>query len=97
MRHVHLDLLASGNSSPPSRPLIFLFPCYTPANNISTKKHQDNTVASKEHFANEAVLVDSSPASLGFLRPHFLDVFEHHIAVAIEGFDPRKQLAIIAA
>lgn len=64
---------------------------------MSTQKHQDNAIASQEHFADEAVLVDSSSASLGFLRPHFLDVFEHHVAVAIEGFDSRKQLAVIAA
>jgi hypothetical protein len=52
------------------------------------------------HFADESVFVDS-PAFLSGgqsrgLGPHFLHILQHHVAVAIEGFDTRQEFAIVA-
>lgn len=53
------------------------------------------------HLTNEAILIDRPPLLPARrprrLRPHLLDVLEHHIAVAIEGLDARQQLAVVAA
>lgn len=67
----------------------------------SAQKHQNHRVAAQEHLADEAVLVDR-PSLLpscanGRLSPHLLDVFQHHVAVAVKSLDAGEQLAIVAA
>jgi hypothetical protein len=48
------------------------------------------------HFTNEPILVNTLPLpALWLLCPHFLDILEHHVAVSIEGFHAREQLAVI--
>ena len=54
-----------------------------------------------QHFAYEAILIDG-PAFLalgvdGSFGPHLLDIFQHHVAVAIEGLDSSEQLSVVAA
>lgn len=52
------------------------------------------------HLANEPVLVHWSALfpirQSRRLRPHLLDVLEHHVAVPVEGLDAREELAIVA-
>jgi hypothetical protein len=66
---------------------------------LSTQQHQDHTIAPQKHLTDKAILVDSFSARLASrpLRPHLLDVLEHHVAVAVEGFDAGEELAVIAA
>ena len=64
----------------------------------SAQQDQDHTISSQEHLADEPVLVDALLAVFaGLFRPHLLDVLEHHVAVAVEGFDAREQFAVVAA
>lgn len=55
---------------------------------------------SNAHFADETVLVHGTALlAVGETRrlgPHLLDVLKHHIAVAVEGFYARQQLAVVA-
>jgi hypothetical protein len=66
----------------------------------SRQENQHHAVAAKEEFADEAVAVDRlallSVCIPGRLAPHLLDVLQHHVAVAVEGFDARQQLAVVA-
>lgn len=52
------------------------------------------------HLANEPVLVHRPPLLAARrprrLRPHLLDILEHHVAVPVEGLDARQQLAVVA-
>jgi len=62
----------------------------------STEKNQDDGVTSKKHLADEPILVHTlSFAALGFFRPHLLHILQHHVAMSIECFDSRQQLAVI--
>ena len=53
------------------------------------------------HLANKSVLVHRSallPARrLWRLRPHLLDVLEHHVTMSIKGLDTRQQFPVVAA
>ena len=50
------------------------------------------------HLANKPILIDTLPLpTLWLLRPHLLDILKYHVAVSIEGFHPREQLAVIPA
>ena len=62
----------------------------------------DHAVATQEHFGDEAVAVDGrrlllALTSLRNLRPHLLDVLEHHVAVPVKGFHAPKQLLVVPA
>ena len=62
----------------------------------------DDRVAAEEHLADVPVLgywlhLLSLAALLRILRPHLLDIFQHHIAVSVESLDPSEQLVIVAA
>ncbi len=56
----------------------------------STQQNQDDTITSEKHFADESVLINALRAALALLRPHFLYVFKHHVAVSVESFDARE-------
>jgi len=65
-------------------------------------EHEDDTVASEEHLADEAVFVDGfglllSLPCLWVFGPHFLHVLEDHIAVAVKGLHSAQQLLVISA
>lgn len=53
------------------------------------------------HLANKPVLVHglslTTTRQLRRLRPHLLDVLEHHVAVSVESLDAREQLAVVPA
>lgn len=52
-----------------------------------------------EHFADESILVHGPPflpsRRPGYLSPHLFHILQDHIAVAIEGFHPSKQLSVV--
>lgn len=56
---------------------------------------------SSVHFTNEPVLVDWPPflpsRNSGSFRPHFLYIFQDHVAMSIKGLNPGEQLAIVTA
>jgi hypothetical protein len=50
------------------------------------------------HLADEAILVDTlALATLGLLRPHLLDVLQHHVAVAVESLHASQQATVATA
>lgn len=53
------------------------------------------------HLADETVLIYASALLSSRqswrLGPHLLHILEHHIAVTVEGLDPREELLVIAA
>jgi len=63
-------------------------------------QNQNDGISSQEHFGNEPILVDWLRLLLAFaglwcFRPHFFDIFEDHVAVAVEGFDPAQQPSVV--
>jgi len=62
-----------------------------------TQQDKHDTIASEEHLADESVLVDTLATAFRLFGPHFLDVFQHHVAVAVKSLDAREQFAIIPA
>jgi len=65
-------------------------------------ENQNHTISSQEHFGNESVLVNWFPFLLAFtrswiLRPHFLNVLQHHITMSVKSFDTGQELPIIPA
>ena len=66
-----------------------------------TQQNQHNTIPPQKHLTYKPIPVHRPPhLSIRLpwrLRPHLLDVLEHHIAVAIERLHPRQQLPVIAA
>lgn len=74
----------------------------TDVNSVRVSEHQYDRVASEEHLTDISVLVHRpgllySLAWLGHLRPHFLHVLQHHVAMSVEGLHSRQQLVIISA
>ena len=63
---------------------------------------QKTTIKAKgnPHLADKPVLVHRPPLLPARrprrLRPHLLDVLEHHVAVPVKGLDARQQLAVVA-
>jgi hypothetical protein len=74
----------------------------SPRRNLGSQvSKRANSKQVDQHFADEAILVDG-PALLalgvdGRFGPHLLDIFQHHVAVAIEGLDAGEQLSVVAA
>lgn len=69
---------------------------------VGVPKDKYHRVSTQKHLANISVLVDRpgfllSLARLGRLRPHFLHVLEHHIAVSVEGLHAGQQLVVVSA
>lgn len=56
----------------------------------SAQQYQYDTVPSQKHLTDEAILVDTFRTSLAFLSPHFFDIFEDHVAVAIKSLNARQ-------
>jgi len=68
------------------------FPCAS-----STQQHQNHTIPPQKHLADKSILIDSlTPRLAPPLRPHLLDILQHHVAMAVEGFDAGEQLAVVA-
>lgn len=64
----------------------------------STEQNEDDGVTTQEHLADEAILVDTLAfTALGLLCPHFLDVLQHHVAVAIERLHASEQATVATA
>jgi hypothetical protein len=64
----------------------------------STQQHQNHTIPPQKHLTDKPILIHRfTPRLPRPLRPHLLDVLQHHVAVAVEGFDPGEQLAVVAA
>jgi len=60
-------------------------------------KHQNHRIPSKEHFADEAVLIDRLLILACWqLGPHLLDILKNHVAVAVKGLYTSEKLLIIA-
>lgn len=63
---------------------------------MTVLENQENNT----HLADKPILIDGS--SLLTTRyswdfcPHFLDILQHHIAMPVEGFDSRQELAVVA-
>jgi hypothetical protein len=59
-----------------------------------------NFAQNDPHFTDKPILIHwPSLLSRGVPRslcPHFLDIFQHHIAVAIESFHARQQFAVVS-
>lgn len=63
----------------------------------SVSQDENDGIAAKEHFRDEAVFVDGFLAfALGHLCPHLLYIFENHVRVTIKGFDSCKELLVVA-
>lgn len=64
-------------------------------------QNEDDGVAAEKKLRNEAVFVHGShfffPPTLGRLRPHFANVSEHQIAVAIESLHAPQYFAVVSA
>ena len=63
---------------------------------------EDDGVAPEEHLGDVPVLVHRlrlllALSGLGELGPHLLDPLEDHVAVAVEGLHPPKQLLVVPA
>ena len=57
---------------------------------------QQNTHPAHSHLAHKPILIHTlSFAALGFLRPHLFHILQYHVAMSIERFDSRQQLAVI--
>lgn len=52
------------------------------------------------HFADESVLVDGSAllpvGKPRRLRPHLLDIFQHHVAMSVKSLDAGEKLPVVA-
>lgn len=52
------------------------------------------------HLTNESVLIDRSAllpvGQPRCLRPHLLDIFQHHVAMSVKGLDTCEELAVVA-
>lgn len=53
-------------------------------------QHHNDRVSSQEHFGDVAILIHGlrlllAFATLGYLRPHLLHVFQNHVAMSVEG------------
>ena len=84
---IHTQSIIKSSSLEPALPL--------------TQNNQNHAVASQEHLADKAVLVDgAAQLALGIARrlgPHLLDVLQHHVAMPVKGLDAGEQLAVVAA
>lgn len=66
----------------------------SPSHSLASSQHNNNNpISTQKELGNEAILVDG-PALFALriarrLGPHFLDVLENHVEVAVEGAHAR--------
>jgi len=64
------------------------------------QQHQDHTITPQEHLADEPIPIHRlSPLAIAVprhLRPHLLDILQHHVAMPVECFHTREKLAVVA-
>ena len=63
-------------------------------------QHNDDGISSQEHLGDEPVSVHWLLLRFTFLlllilSPHFLDIFQNHVAVAIESLDSTKEFSVV--
>ena len=73
-----------------------------PANLVRITQNKNNRISSQKHFADIPILIDRtsflrSLASLWNFCPHFLHIFQNHVAVSIKRLYSSQELVIVSA